>query len=1077
MVIANLEFATKCLVPKRGAEVICRRRLIDLMHNHIEMRAQMLCAPAGYGKTTLLVDFISELDIPVCWYSLDSSDQDPLLLAEGILSAVQSHFPEFGRQTQLRLFNCKDVTKEIPQLVGLLTGEMYSAIQDYFVLVLEDFHFVEDSEPTKAFLNLLLERAPDNCHIIISSRTPIELPALSKLYLQELAANMTMADLAFTASDVKELAALHGIACTDQEADALAIKTEGWIISIILSTYSLRAPGSHKKTFSVSHENVFRYLTQEVYDRQPPEVRSFLAASSILDELRPEVCDPLLGLSNSRQLLRQVEKKSLFIQCINYEKSWYRYHQLFREFLQRKLAEDKPDEFLSLHSKAGLFFESEFCWQEAITHYTATRHYDAVLRIIKSVGPDFQKEGKWATVSRWITALPESERFSDPDIVLLYAQSLVYLGDADEAARLLTGLLARINTDEEWLHSAKALSWRSAAFRITGHFGEARNDIEESIRLAEEHHGPADILGDAYRRLGIIHVQQSQLSSALEYFKRGLKCFSSIFDVAQMSDMHNSIGITYKRLGDLDRASAHFEYAREGWIKLGNDGALAMTLNNISYIYQRRGQHGLALETLRTALSKARETAYRRIEALVLNTMGEVLGDLGSYDEALVCYQQGLELAREVMESYYVIWAKAGTGEIYRLLGDLDKAEVLIKEALSQAREQGQDYDAALFNMRLGIVEYERGRYDKSVEILNDVCARFADVGDKDALARSYFHLAQAMFLSGKNEPAADWLEKASRLADELGYDDFLAIEGRNATFLMEFAISRSIGGERFVRIAETIRRRRSKLTQKASSDSVTSASRVQQPDVAAYALGETRVIVPSRNITDPEWRSHRAKELFFYLLSSDVGQTREKITAAIWPDLPPAKATSNFHINVYRLRRAIHPSILALEQGRYSINTHLNIWFDATEFEHALDQADSSPLPVEHMRLALERALQLYRGPFLSEEYGEWAERRRQELEDKFLRAILLLSRLECNGGRHARAIALLEKFIAIDPYHDEIYCQLMEEHFALGDQVSAARVYKQYLETVVREMDCPPSAQMHTLHKRLLTGAKAPR
>jgi len=1045
--------------------------LIDLLHDHVHLRVQVVSAPGGYGKTTLLVDFANDLDTPICWYSLDTSDQDPRVLLEGILASVRFHFPNFGQLTESLLLAAEDTVREASYLVGTLTGEIHEAIPEYFVLVLEDYHFVEDSDPAKMLLNLFVERAPDNCHIIVSSRTSVELPAISTLALQRRAVSLNTSQLSFNPMEVKELLARHySLHLSDEEAEKVVTNTEGWIIGILLSAHGLREGRLHRDVLTLSQRDVFQYLTSEVYERQPSDIQSFLLASSTLGDMESEICDRLLGLANSRKLLHQIERRNLFTHRVDGEKGWYRYHHLFREFLQTKLLEETPEQFSVLHCKAASLFEQDQRWNDAITHFLTARRYDEALRIITTVGEDFHKSGKWATVSKWVEALPRDMRLSDPDLVLLHARSLIHLGEVDEAVRILTGLLRQVTTDKDWLYRAKGLSWRSAAFRLAGHFAEAKSDIETAIHLLEQHGGPTDILGDAHRRLGTIHAEQGRFTLALRHMQCALKHYSSVFDMGQIAEAHNSLGIMYKRLGDLTKANMHFEHAREGWQKVKNFGALAITLNNIGITYQRRGQYDLALDTFRFGLGKARETGYRRAEALILINMAEVLRDLDLYNDALAAYQEGLELARQVLEAYYVAWATAGIGETYRLLDDRDKAEVLLKEAISLAEEQGQSYEATLFATQLGIIEYERGRFETAVGILRGVCDRLRDIGDKDALAKAYFHLAQASFLAKKYDLAINWLEKTSGLADELGYDGFLAVEGRNAALLIQYGASKGVGGNRFVRIMEKIRRRRDSQRRRATTKASVGSSMATKPDIEARALGETRVLVNSRPTGEVEWRSNRAKEIFFYVLCCGTGKTKEQITAALWPDLVPAKATSNFHINLYRARRAIFPGVFTLEQGQYKLSPHLNIWFDVAEFERLLSRAEDLPYGSQTRAANLEQAIELYRGAFMEGFYNEWTEVQRRGLEDKYLKALLLLAGTCADKGQYDRAITLLEKFIAIDPYHDEVYCQVMEWHLAVGDKVSALRVYKRYVDTVAGEMGFVPPPRIQDLHKRIL-------
>ncbi len=1072
MVIAKVEFSTKVLVPRRPENAFPRQRLTDLLQDSIPLRLQVISAPAGYGKTTLLADFASDPDITVCWYSLDPSDRDPRLLLEGILASIRFHFPDCGQLTESRLLTVKDIVEDTNQLVGTLTGEIYTTITDYFVLVLEDYHFVEDSKPATTLINLLIERAPENCHIVVSSRNPVELPIVTKLILQQQAARLDVSHLSFTPQEVKDLLATHyDLRLSDEEVHKLTADTEGWIIGILLRINNLREDGLYKNILMPSQQDIFQYLTSEVYERQPSFIQSFLLRSSTLDVIKPEFCDRLLELDNSRMLLHEIERRNLFIHCIDSKKAWYRYHQLFREFLQAKLFEGDPDKFKYLHCKAASLFEQNQWWNEAITHFLIARKYDEALRIIKVVGADFLKSGKWTTVSKWVEALPRDIRLSDPELALLHAQSLVHVGEVDEAIHVLSELLKQVTSTKDWLYRAKALSWRSAAFRLAGHFAEAKRDIETAIPILEQHGGPADILGDAQRRLGNIHLEQGQPTLALRHLRRALKHYSSLFDVSQMAAVHNSLGVIYTRLGDLVKANMHLGYAREGWQKAKNWGALASTLNNIGIIYQHQGQHDLALNTLRLGLEKAREVGYRRTEACILISMADVLRDLDLYDEALAAYYEGLELARQVMESYFVAYSTAGIGETYRLLGARDKAEILLKEAISQAEEKGQICEAALFATQLGIIEYERGRYETAMGILCSVCDRLRGIGDKDALAKAYFHLAQVSFLSKKYDLAINWLRKASGLADELGYEHFFVVEGRNSVLLIQYGASKGVGGTRFAQVMEKIRRRHDSKRRPTLVEASVSPRVATKPDIEVYALGESRVLINSRPVSEAEWRSNKAKEIFFYMLCCGARQMKERITVALWPDLSPAKATSNFHINLYRARRAVFPGIFTLEQGQYGLNSDLNIWFDVAEYEDLLSRVGNLPPDSEARVANLERVVELYRGPFMEDFYSEWTEMRRRELEDKYLKVLSLLASSYADKGKYDKAITLLKKFIAIDPYQDEVYCQIMEWHLAVGDRVSALQLYKRYIDTVGSEMEFTPSSRMQELHNHILT------
>jgi two-component SAPR family response regulator len=361
------------------------------------------------------------------------------------------------------------------------------------------------------------------------------------------------------------------------------------------------------------------------------------------------------------------------------------------------------------------------------------------------------------------------------------------------------------------------------------------------------------------------------------------------------------------------------------------------------------------------------------------------------------------------------------------------------------------------------------------VAVLDDASQRLKTMGDRDALAKTYFHIAQASFLSRKYDRAVEWLEKVSSLADELGYEGFLATEGRNAIPLIQYGAEKGIGGTRFFRILEKI----GTISERKPTGliaGITNDLDVQtKPDIEARALAHTQVTINNRRVGDADWRSNRAKEVFFYLLTHWSGQTKEQIIAALWPDLSPAKGTSNLHINLFRARRALYPSIFVFEDGRYRINPNLRIWYDVTEFESLLTSTETQPSVNRDYTPILERALELYSGTFLEELYSEWIEVRRRELENKYLKALSMLADCYAGKGSYSQAVALLEKYIAVDPYEEDAYCRMIRWHLAERNRSLALRTYKQYVEFAANESKAESSHEIQRLYQRIVAGGSS--
>jgi two-component SAPR family response regulator len=512
----------------------------------------------------------------------------------------------------------------------------------------------------------------------------------------------------------------------------------------------------------------------------------------------------------------------------------------------------------------------------------------------------------------------------------------------------------------------------------------------------------------------------------------------------------------------------YLEKARVGWIKINNLGELAATLNNIGIIYQRFGQHDLALDVFHSGLEKARETGHLRIQAVIKISIADTLRDLSRLNDALKNYHEGIELARQSMESTFIAYATAGIGETYRLLGQYDRAKTLLEEARYQTEDQKQPYEAALFDVQLGIIDYETGQLERAKIKLSNAGKQLQAMGDRDALAKVYLYLAQVSFLSREYNVAVEWLVKTSELADELGYENFMVVEGRKAIPLIHYGATIGIGNGRFVRVLEKIRVLNETEQTKDIADRPKSSEFKTKHDIMARALGCSEVVLNNHQVKDIDWRSSRAKEIFFYLLTYPDGRTKEQITTALWPELSPAKGSSNFHINLFRARRAIFPGIFSLEDGRYRINSDLRVWFDVAEFEQLVTIAGKYPQD-EKGNTALERAVELYAGPFLTEFYTEWVEVRRRELEYAYLKILSLLSNIYAKKGNINRAATLLEKSIDIDPYQEDTYYHIMRLHLEGKNKPLALFVYQKYLNMFADEKEQDMSSGIRDLYQKL--------
>ena len=699
-----------------------------------------------------------------------------------------------------------------------------------------------------------------------------------------------------------------------------------------------------------------------------------------------------------------------------------------------------------------------------IQQLLATNDFAQASKEVKAVADELLKRGEDSSLLTWIHKIPAEIRATDYDLSLIFAQSLIHTGELHQAGGILTETINRCSGDDKSLQvMANALIWRSATHRLAGNLDNAIADAETALTQLHNSDTNLTLVANAQFRLGNALLDVGDLNKSIEHLKLAVKSSANYFDLDLIARIQQSLGAAYLRRGNMTTAAIHFEYAREGWGKTGNSGALAATMNSLAYLYQRLGEPKRALDMLSAALSQAQSAGSKRIEASILIAIGVVQRDLDEFDRSVVTLKSSLTVARDAMEKNFVSWARAELGDTYRRMGQYSLSVQTLTEAVAQATEQSQGVEIEIFNVLLGISKFMGGDQNGGMNLLSTTAQRLESGGDQDALARCYFFLACCYFTIKDFENTSIWLGKTLSLADKLGYHEFLATDGEDFQLLIHFAASKHIGGDRFVnvqkRINEKLRAKRSKA--------ITDGGEISPPGVEAYSFGDAKVWVFSKSVEENEWRSLRAKELFFYLLCHPR-QTAEQITASLWPELTPNRALSNFHTNLFRARRATSPGIIIMSGGRYRINEDLVVYFDVFDFFSLT--APRQPIETQAIYLErLEHAVNLYRGPFLDGFQGEWIQELRQGYEARYLGLLSTLALHYRGLGQFQKAISLLEKAVSIDFYQDDLYCDIIECHIAQGDRLSALRVYQQYDSTVLKEMDSEPPPRLKRILKPL--------
>ncbi|UCC51317.1 MAG: hypothetical protein JSV68_19740 [Anaerolineaceae bacterium] len=431
---------TKLYAPPRRPNLVHRSGLIDHLNQGQTpgCKLTLVSAPAGFGKTTLLSEWVQIGDLNAAWLSLDSGDNDLTRFLSYVIVALQTINPAVG-DGALGLLQ----SPQSPLTEMILTALINEVAVDLssdpamrpFALVLDDYHLI-DTGPIHQALTFLLDNLPPQMHLVIASRTDPPLP-LPRLRIRGELVELREADLRFTIDETATLFnQVLGLNLSAEDITALDTRAEGWIAGLQVAALSMRGVddrSSFVKAFAGSHRYIMDYLVEEVLNQQPEKVQTFLHHTAVLDRMTGPLCDALTEETGGRETLEILDRDNLFIVPLDNERHWYRYHHLFADLLRAKLDQLSPDLVPELHSRASEWYESNGFIDEAARHALAATEFDRAAILIEKLGEVLWERGEPTSLLGWVDALPEEQVFTRPSLCNFHAWTL-YMNGQNEAA-------------------------------------------------------------------------------------------------------------------------------------------------------------------------------------------------------------------------------------------------------------------------------------------------------------------------------------------------------------------------------------------------------------------------------------------------------------------------------------------------------------------------------------------------------------------------------------------------------------------------------------------------------------------
>ena len=412
---------TKLYIPLPRPQVVARPAITTKLQLGVALPLTLVAAPAGFGKTTLVSEWITRSNQPVAWLSLDDEDNDPARFFLYLVAALRSVHPHIGETTLASL-----QMGQFPVITALLTpllNELHQLTVP-MVLVLDDYHLIT-ATPIHEALTFLVQHLPPTLRLIITTRLDPPLP-LARWRVRGQLAEIRADDLRFDATEAATFFnQVMGLHLKPADIDLLETRTEGWIAGLQLAALSMQGRtdiAGFIQSFSGSHRHVFTYLIEEVLNRRPAGTLDFLLQTAILERFNADLCNAVTGLSDSQALLEKLEQANLFLIPLDDERKWYRYHHLFAEVLREHLQQANPRSIPTLYQSAAAWFETQALWPEAIHHALAAADFTRTAHLIERVGIAlFSQPNIQHSLQRWLSALPAPFIRARPRLCLMYA--------------------------------------------------------------------------------------------------------------------------------------------------------------------------------------------------------------------------------------------------------------------------------------------------------------------------------------------------------------------------------------------------------------------------------------------------------------------------------------------------------------------------------------------------------------------------------------------------------------------------------------------------------------------------------
>lgn len=1045
--------------PKFREESLRRSNLTRKMKTISTYPLTLVHSGAGYGKSTALALYVSDEKVPCCWYSITSSDDDILPFLTYMLASIQSVFPTFGTDLALYMNDMDPYIREdeIHHLCTLFINEVVN-IDKEITIILDDFHQIEHSYNVNRWMERLLEHIPENMHLIVSSRSRPVWKPLRKMKVSQQLLEITKKDLVLTKDEVELLLIdFYHIVLDEEQLEEVFQLTEGWVIALGMIAQQIPDHPNLDPVFKeplLSLDDLFHYLALEVFEKQPPMIQQFLEQTSVFEEIDEEICEDVLGVTGASAMLQQIHDRNLFIQKVG--DNQYRFHALFREFLEEQLRLHQSQSFERIHERSARFFERKSQWETALSHYEKINNMKATAALLNDYGSKMLDSGKLERLYEQIIRIPDEVKDQYFRLWFLQGEVERYRSFYMEAENSYDRAIYEADKRGNQLEKSKALEGKAKIYLDTIQPYNAERLLYQAIEIRENSEvNSEEETHKLYRLLAENLINSGKALKAEKWMKRAQAFNASIVD-------GNLEARLYLRTGRLEEAKRVLLSTR----KLPPAQKLPQSHREtdllLALIEAFKGNGLESKELAQVGIQHGIEIHSPFVEACGWIRMGHAVQLLHKYDSKLAkkCYETALEIMDQIQVERGKAEPLMGLCILYGSKGEYERAIEMGMAALQETEKVEDLWLSSLITLSMGIASVYNERLEDALSYLSKAERMFEQCHDEYGKMLGYFWQARCHFAAQRDDAFKNKMQlflKSVRLGNyEFIFHKPTLFGPRD---LQVFAplligahqnnISSSYAGKLIQEMG---------LTDLKSHPGYT---------LRIKTLGHFKVWLGEKEVEERDWQRGKAKELLqLFITQLRHMFSKEEIFQALWPTQDEKGASRDFKVALNALHSALEPNrkaranpfFVVREGSAYGINAGANIELDTIEFEEWVNlglEEDERDQAI----VCLEKGLQIYEGDYLPErQYDDWCLNERERMLVLFLRGAEKLAQLYVRKESYSKAIYWCEKIIEKDRTWEEAYRLLMFCYYRKNNRPFAMKWYKRCCDILEEELGVEP-------------------